>query len=175
ALSELAQIRVVQPADPQEESIFADVPVFGAGMIAVRIPATAEGGFKQYLSMTLSEFREFSRLLSETYELPQLGEGLGIPMEDQFENVRCGLSDTIVKHLAGPLEYYKADPKRPLVPVAWKCAGCGIYISEAGAKKEKLGGKNATGVAKAKCPKCKKKIGPETLMAFPPEPAEPAK
>jgi len=175
ALSDLAQIRVVQPADPQEESIFADVPVFGAGMIAVRIPAAAEGGFKQYLSMTLSEFREFSRLLSETYELPHLGDGLGIPMEDQFENVRCGLSDTIVKHLAGPLEYYKADPKRPLVPVAWKCAGCGIYISEAGAKKEKLGGKNAAGVAKAKCPKCKKKIGAETLMAFPPEPAEAAK
>lgn len=175
ALADLPQLRVVQPADPQEESVFADVPVFGVGMIAVRIPATAEGGFKQYVSMTLSEFRELSQLLSETYQLPPLGEGLGIPMEDKFENVRCGLSDTIVKHLAGPIDYYKADPKRPLVPVAWKCAGCGIYISEAGAKKEKLGGKNASGIAKAKCPKCKKKIGAETLMGFPPEPAAPAK
>ena len=29
--------------------------------------------------------------------------------------------------------------------------------------------------ALTKCPKCKKKIGAETLMAFPPEPAEAAK
>lgn len=174
-LADLPQIRVVQPASPDEESVFADVPVFGAGMIAVRIPAPAEGGAKQYISMTLTEFRDLSRMLTEQYQLPPLGEGLGIPMEDQFAEVKCAFTETRVSHIAGPLDYYKADPKRPLVPVAWKCAGCGIYISQPGAKKEKLGGKNASGIAKAKCPKCKKKIGPETLMGFPPESADAAK
>jgi hypothetical protein len=38
-----------------------------------------------------------------------------------------------------------------------------LVISEDGRKKEKLGGPDGKGLAKAKCPKCKNKFGSNTL------------
>ena len=59
-------------------------------------------------------------------------------------------------------DLYLADPALNAVIGGYRCQGCGLVVSEDGRKKEKLGGANAKGLAKAKCPKCGEKFGQPT-------------
>jgi hypothetical protein len=65
----------------------------------------------------------------------------------------------------------KADTARPAVVLGHKCEKCGLIVSEDSRKKEKVGGKSPDSVAKAKCPKCKQKMGNHQLRGFPDKPA----
>ena len=58
----LTQLKIVQPPVPGEELMFADVPVFGLGRIALRVPAADAAGERAYLSFALSQFRRCPRL-----------------------------------------------------------------------------------------------------------------
>jgi hypothetical protein len=69
------------------------------------------------------------------------------------------------------LEYYQKDPGFKLQTSGWRCGGCGLVVSEDGRKKEKIGGLNGKGIAKAKCPKCGKKFGNNPLYEVAAEPA----
>ncbi len=155
---EAGQLKIVQPADPNEESIFASVPVFGEGRIAVRLPGIVEPGSRLYLSFGLSEFREFSQLLEKTFGVTNYGGELDIPLVDHFTEHKCHYSDSVLLAL-DDLTWYKADPKLKTKLLGYKCAGCGLVVSEDSRKKEKIGGKTGSGIAKAVCPKCKKKFG----------------
>lgn len=164
---------VVQPTLLPHESIFAGVPVFGEGRIAVRLTPTEDNKLR-FLSFGLAKFREFAKRLSAIDGITNFGGGIGIPMVEEFETAKCHYSDDEVKSLAD-LQYYQADKTFELELVGRKCASCGISVSENYRKKEKLGGTSGRGIAKAKCPKCTAKFGNISLYSMQiPEPAEDA-
>lgn len=160
-------LKIVQPAIPGEESIFAGIPVFGPGRIVVRLPAQLEGGSRAYLSFSLSEFREFARLLEQVFGIVAFGQELGIPLTDTISNYKCHYSETELATLEY-VDFYKEDPALKPIVLGRKCAGCGLIVSEDARKKEKIGGKNDASIAKAICPKCKKKFGDITLYGLDP-------
>jgi len=160
----IKQIQVVQPVVYAHESMFAGIPVFGNNRIAVRLPKPAEGTELLFASFALSDFREFSKQMSEVFNVPALGEDVGVPLTDNFVELKCHYTDQTFQALA-EVGYHQADPAIKLSIVGRKCEGCGLVISEDGRKKEKLGGADGKGIAKAKCPKCQKKFGSFTFYA----------
>lgn len=160
----LKQIQVVQPAVYAHESMFAGIPVFGNNRIAVRLPKPPEGNELLFASFWLSEFREFAKQLDEVFGIQGLGEDIGIPMADKLSEHKCHYTETTFQALENP-EYHQADPSIKLAIVGRKCENCGLIVSEDGRKKEKLGGADGKGIAKAKCPKCQKKFGSFTFYA----------
>ncbi len=158
------QIQVVQPVVYAHESMFAGIPVFGNNRIAVRLPKPAEGTELLFASFSLSDFREFSRQMSEVFNVLELGDEVGVPLTDKLTELKCHYTDQTFQALAD-VAYHQADPNIKLVVVGRKCEGCGLVISEDGRKKEKLGGADGKGIAKAKCPKCQKKFGSFTFYA----------
>jgi len=164
----LAQLKIVQPPVPGEESMFVDVPVFGQGRIAIRVPAADSSGERGYLSFTLSQFRELSQTLSDVFGLADYGSGTPIPLTDDLTESTCHYSETVLRSLPKDrLDYYRADPALKLVVVGRRCEKCGLVVSEDSRKKEKIGGKSDASIAKALCPKCKAKFGNITLYGFP--------
>lgn len=159
----IKQIQVVQPVVYAHESMFAGIPVFGINRIAVRLPKPAEGNELLFASFGLSDFREFAKQMDEVFEVEGLGEDVGVPVSDKLSDFKCHYTDTTFQALDN-VDYHKADPNTKLVIVGRKCEGCGLVVSEDGRKKEKLGGVDGKGIAKAKCPKCQKKFGSITLF-----------
>ena len=158
------QIRVVWPEASRASSSFHGIPVFGKQIIAVQLPLG--DGDPQYASFTLSQFREFNKQLEDMFGIEGLAANLGIPMTDEFTSSKCHYSEAQVKALKDP-DWYLADASRPTKIAGYRCESCGITVSEAAQKKEKLGGANAKGIAKATCPKCKKKFGNKPLYTLP--------
>ena len=154
----LSQFSMAQPAPIGTESLFADIPVFGTNRIAVKLPKTPDSALPQYLSFCLSEFRAFVEGLQTVCGLEGFGANTEVPLTDEYVTRKCTLSSAPVKELS-KLNYYVKDPGFKLEVTGWKCAGCGIFISEAARVEAKLGGANGKGIAKAKCPKCTKRFG----------------
>ena len=154
----LSQLAMAQPAPVGTESLFADIPVFGTNRIAVKLPKTPDSPLPQYLSFCLSEFRAFVEGLQTVCGLEGFGANTEIPLSDEYLTRKCTASSAPIKELV-KLNYYQKDPGFKLEVTGWKCAGCGIYISEAARAEAKLGGANGKAIAKAKCPKCTKKFG----------------
>lgn len=174
----LSQLKIVQPIASADESMFAGVPVFGDGRIAVRFPKVDETPDPQFASFSLSEFRKFSETLEEFYGIKNFGGDYGIPLEDEFIERVCYASQEHLSCLEH-IDFYQTDPSFKLKLIGRKCQNCGTVMSEETREKEKFGGKNAKGIAKAKCPKCEKPFGDVALYKFddtpPPAPPEPAK
>jgi hypothetical protein len=165
AAADMNQLRIVQPIVSTEHSMFAGVPVFGEGQIAVRLPKKDDKTNPQFLSFTLSQFRRFSKILDEFYGLKAFGAESGIPLEDVYTERHCHFSDEVLRILEN-LEYYKDDPGYKLRIIGYKCAGCGLVVSEDSRLKEKIGDKDAKKLAKAKCPKCTKPFGNLPLQSL---------
>lgn len=161
----LSAMKVVQPAVYAHESPFGDVAVFGDGRIAVQLPAHADAAEKQFLSFPLSRFREFVEIVRTQFGLSSFGENCGVPLAETYADSVCHFSEAKLKALSD-VPYYQADPVYKLEVVGRQCEGCGIVVSEDARKKEKIGGLDGKGVAKAKCPKCGKKFGNVTLYAL---------
>ncbi len=165
----LTQLKIIQPSVPGEESLFADVPVFGEGRIAIRVPAADSPADRAYLSFTLTQFRQLSQTLAEVFGLADYGSGTSIPLADEFAESACHYSEAVIRSLAAErLSFYRADSAIKLVVVGRRCEKCGLTISEDSRKKEKIGGKTDASIAKSLCPKCKAKFGNMTLYGFPP-------
>ncbi len=162
---DVRQMRVVWPEASRAASAFHGVPVFGKQIIAVQLPLVGEGD-PQYASFTLSQFRTFNKHLEELYGVEGLAANLGIPMTDEFTTSKCHYSEAQVKALKDA-DWYLADTSRPATIAGYRCESCGVTVSEAARKKEKLGGANGKGLAKATCPKCKKKFGNKPLYSLP--------
>jgi hypothetical protein len=154
----IPQIRIVQPIVSTEQSMFAGVAVFGEGRVAVRLPKQDDGPNPQFISFTLTEFRRFAKIIEEFYGLKGLGADSGIPLEDVFSERYCHFSNQPLRILEH-IEFYKDDPAVKLKVIGYKCAGCGLVVSEESREKEQIGGKGGKKIAKAKCPKCKKPFG----------------
>ena len=137
--------------------MFAGVAVFGDGRIAVRLPKLDDSPNPQFLSFSLSEFRRFAKILEEFYGLAALGADCGVPLEDVYSDRFCHFSNQPLRILEN-LDFYKGDPGFKLKVIGYKCAGCGLVVSEEARAKENLGGKDGKKIAKAKCPKCQKPL-----------------
>ncbi len=164
-----ALVKVVQPTVPGEESMFADVPVFGVGRIAIRFPVADSGVERAFLSFSLSQFREFSLALEEGLGVAGLGTNAPIPLIDETTEFVCHFSEVRFPALE-KLEFYRADSSFKLELLGWRCQSCGIVVSENSRKKERIGGKNESSVAKAKCPKCKQRFGNQPLYGMTADP-----
>jgi hypothetical protein len=177
-----SQFVLAQPVPIGTESLFGNIPIFGAGRIAVRLPRAADDKNTQYLSFSLSEFRDFAESLRGVCGIEGFGSNAEIPLTDQYETHKCHYNSTPVLNLQ-QLEFYQKDPSFKVEVSGWKCGTCGIVIGEEARKKEKLGGANGKAIAKAKCPKCGQKLGSNPLLKLvdaapattpaPPTPAEP--
>jgi hypothetical protein len=160
------ELRLVQPAIPGDESIFAGVPVFGPGMIVFRLPAAeTQPTERQYLSLTLSQYRTLAEVAAERFGVSELAPSGLVPLADEFQPLTCHYSDVAMQTLKN-VELYRVDSSFKLQLLGWQCEGCGLIVSEDSRKKEKIGGKAETSVPKAKCPKCKKKFGDNRLYGF---------
>ena len=162
SLEQLKEISVVLPTEYAHESMFAGVPVFGEGRIAVVLPKREESKLPEFLVFCLSEFRVFAETFRELYGITDWGADVDIPLTDTFSTAKCHYTDGEVRYLEN-ISFYQSDPNIKLEIVGRMCAACGLIVSEDSRKKEKIGGKNGKGIAKAKCPKCKQKFGDITL------------
>lgn len=165
----LKQISMAQPTPPEVDSLFAGVPVFGSYRIAIKLPKLGDETATHYLSFSLSEFRRFAAHLAAHGGPPRLGENTEVPLSDNYQSYKCHYTDQPLQELQG-LPYYQADKSFSLQLNGWRCQKCGLTISEDARKKEKIGGLNGKGLAKATCPKCKGKFGHHPLysLAAPP-------
>lgn len=169
---EVPQLKVVQPTASRADSIFHGIPVFGAGRIAIQLPLTEKMTVPTYLSMGITEFWKFAKAAEDKYGI-LLGTDSGLPKEPRFSTYKCHYTDTLIKALED-VELYKADPSVQLEVAGYRCGACKIVVSEAGRKKENLGGKSPKGIAKAKCPKCGSKMGENLLYSFKQDVSEPS-
>lgn len=164
---ELPKIQIVQPAAYAHESMFAGVPVFGEGRVAVRLPMTSQDVEVTdilFMSFSLTEFRKLSKTL-KSYGIEDFGSTDGVPLTDEETTSKCHYSDRQIKSINATM-YHNADPEIQLDVIGRKCQACGLVVSEDSRKKEKLGGVNGKGIAKADCPKCKQKFGSKTLFGL---------
>ncbi|MDZ4685430.1 MAG: hypothetical protein SH850_10240 [Planctomycetaceae bacterium] len=173
----LSQLAMGQPSPPDVESLFGNIPVFGVGRVAVRLPKTPDATQTDYLTFSLSEFRKFTAALESVAGIAGFGGNTEVPVTDTYNTLKCHYSDVPVRELLG-LEYYQKDPAFKLEVTGWLCGGCSLVVSEDARKKEKIGGLNGKAIAKAKCPKCPAKFGDHPLYevsaAAPEAPATPA-
>lgn len=166
SVEQVRQLRVVQPVANRAESLFAGVPVFGAGRIAVHLPYSDDpNALPQYLSFSLSEFRSFAAALQNRFGIEGFGASNGVPLEDAFDEYPCHSTKSPIRVLRH-LDFYKNDPSFKLATVGYKCGSCSLTLSEAGRAKDNLGGKDGKGMAKAKCPKCQQKFGDHPLLSL---------
>ena len=160
----LGELTVEYPPLVEAESTFGDCAVFGAGRVVIRVPPSGgeKEGEVQFLSMTLSQFRRLSAALAEFGFVSDFGKNSPVPLTDEAPVHTGHYTDAEVPELPRP-DLYLADPDLNAVIAGYRCEGCGLVVSEDGRKKEKLGGANGKGLAKAKCPKCGEKFGSNPL------------
>ncbi|MBL8813586.1 MAG: hypothetical protein JNM43_25700 [Planctomycetaceae bacterium] len=159
---DMRDLRLVQPVVRVHESMFAGVPVFGEGRIAVYLPLIPEDGQQAFCSFPLTAWRSFSSKLKQLFSVELPGADNGIPETEKSDTLSCFVNQTKVESIRN-LVYYQQDPAFELELSGFRCKACGVAISEEGRKKNKLGGANGKGIAKAKCPKCSGKMGEEPL------------
>ena len=165
AAAAFPQLVLAQPVPVGTDSMFGSIPIFGTGRIAVRLPRAADDKGTLYVSLSLSEFRAFALALQSVCGVEAFGSNSEIPMTDHYEVFKCHYSETQVRSLQ-QLEYYQKDPNFKLEISGWTCSACKLIVSEDARKKEKIGGLNGKGIAKAKCPKCGQKFGSNPMYAI---------
>lgn len=158
----IPEIRLVQPVAKVSESMFAGVPVFGEGRIAVFLPVDLEEGKQAFLSFSLSEWRRFSEGLKSVLGVELKSGENGVPDSEKTDTLSCFLNQSRVESLRDVI-FYQNDNAFQLELTGYKCKSCGTAVSEEGRKKSKLGGAKGTSISKAKCPKCSNKMQAETL------------
>jgi len=160
--AQVPEIRLVQPILKAHESMFAGVPVFGEGRIAIFLPITSDSGLQAYCSQSLTTFRALNDGLKTNFKLELPAIENGVPAADRADNLNCFINQSRVESVRS-LSYYQQDSAFELELSGYRCKSCTAVISEEGRKKNKLGGANGKGIANAKCPKCSGKMGEELL------------
>ena len=161
----LRELKVVQPAPYTHESMFAGVPVFGEGIIAVRLPQSEGSTSLRFLSFGISAYRRFVRMLEKEYRIEPPPTELGIPMANEYAQVKCHFTEDVLRVIKDS-DFYVADPGSTTDLIAYRCTSCGLVVSEDSRKKERIGGKAGKTLAKAKCPKCGGPFGREPLYSL---------
>ena len=166
----ISEIRLVQPILKAHESMFAGVPVFGDGRIALFLPISTGDDLQTYCSQSITTFRALAEQLKMNFRL-ELPAAVNVgPEADKTDSFICFINQTRVEAVRA-LNYYQQDPAFELELSGYRCKACSAVISEEGRRKSKLGGANGKGIAKAKCPKCSGKMGDEPLYRIKKAPA----
>jgi len=160
---EVRSLKLVQPIVKVQESMFAGVPIFGEGRIAIFLPIAREQGQQAYCSFTISAWRILAGRLKELFGLELPTAENGVPETEKTDTSSCFVNQSKVESVRN-LVYYQQDPGFELELSGFRCTACGAVVSEEGRKKNKLGGANGSGIARAKCPKCSGKMGEEKLF-----------
>lgn len=158
AADSTSRIRLVQPVAEAHESMFAGVPVFGEGKIAIYLPLQLADNQQAFLSLPLSAYRNVSAALKKYFGVEVGAEANGVPAKEAFDINLCFFSEVKVEALKN-VEYYENDPAFELEVAGFVCSTCGIAVTEEARARKKLGGAAGKGIAKAKCPKCSNKFG----------------
>jgi hypothetical protein len=151
-------MRVEQPLPSSQESIFAGIPVFGEGRIAIRLPQSEGEAILRFASFDLTEFRTFIYHMTSMFGPTELATVSDVPLEDSIETLPCHYSEQELLVIQQP-DFYLADPQVETQLAGYQCQECGLVVSEDSRKKERIGGRTGKGIAKAKCPKCSKPFG----------------
>ena len=159
---QVPEIRLVQPILKAHESMFAGVPVFGDGRIAIFLPIVSDGGLQAFCAQGLTTFRKLHEVLRTNFKLELPANENGVPDADKTDSLNCFINQSRVESVRG-LSYYQQDSAFELELSGYRCKSCTAVISEEGRKKNKLGGASGSGIGKAKCPKCSGKMGEELL------------
>ncbi|MEQ9408888.1 MAG: TIGR03067 domain-containing protein [Fuerstiella sp.] len=167
-------IRLIQPVAEAHASMFAGVPVFGEGLIAVYLPLELGDNQQAFLSFPLHVCRQISEQLQTLFSVDIGAAENGVPATEEYETLLCHLSEVPVKSLKN-VQYYQADPAFTVELAGYICGTCGIAISEEARAKKKLGGAAGKGIAKAKCPKCSNKFGDQKAWQLTKTPDDDAK
>ena len=165
AKENLHELKIVQPTISELESLFHDIPVFGEGHIAIRLPKATDSTDLEFLSFNLSDFRKFVTAINTICGVDDFYEGDEIPLTNGYETFKCHYTDTFVAALNN-MEYFKADESFELVTTGYQCTNCGLAMSEEGREAEKFGGPKGKSIAKSKCPGCEQKFGDLVLEAL---------
>lgn len=173
AAEQIPTIRLIQPVKEAHASMFAGVPVFGEGQIAVYLPFALPEGKQAFLSFPLSVHRRIAKHLKSLFNFSYDAEQNGVPPEEKINTLRCQLSDMPVKALQN-VEYYQHDPAFELQLSGHICETCGAAVTEEARARKKLGGASGKGIAKAKCPKCSNKFGDQKAWDIAKAPEESA-
>ena len=152
----------MQPVTKAHESMFAGVPVFGEGRIALFMPVSADDGQQAFCSFALTSWRQAAEKLKALFGIEIPTADNGVPENEKADTLSCFVNQSKVESIRN-LIYYQKDPAFELELTGHRCKSCGTVISEEGRAKNKLGGANGKGIAKAKCPKCSGKMGEEPL------------
>lgn len=166
----VSKVRLVQPVAEAHESMFAGVPVFGAGRIALYLPLTLEDNKQAFVSLPISGYRTLAAELQSRFHLELNAQQNGVPMSEESETLKCKISEMPVTSVKD-LEYYENDPDYELELSGYKCGTCGIAVGEAARAQQKLGGAAGKGIGKAKCPGCSNKMGVQKLYSISRSPA----
>jgi hypothetical protein len=158
----LSTVKLVQPVAKAHESMFAGVPVFGEGRIAVYLPLAGDGGEQTFCSFPLSAWRVFAERLNGLFAITLPAAANGVPDSDKADTALCFVNQSKVESIRNLL-YYQKDPGYELELSGCRCKSCSVVISEDARMKKKLGSANGKGIAKAKCPKCSQKMGEDLL------------
>ena len=153
-----------QPNPYAHESLFGGEPVFGPGRVALRLPTLGgtDGGKRPFLSLTLTQFRRLARAFADRGWVEDLGAGI-VPTEDEKETVTGHFGEQEFAVLKDPA-LAEADPEIDTEIAGYRCGSCGIAVSEASRRKEKIGGAAGKSLEKAKCPKCGETFGRNPLV-----------
>lgn len=165
ATDEARALPFEQPNEYEHETAFGGVPVFGDGRIGLKLPVGEEGEPLRFLVFSLTEYRRFAKFLAGTLRVRDYGADRGIPLADVPVKLTCHYTEAEFEALPDAA-YHQADPKVELQLVGRRCQNCELVVSEDGRKKERIGGKTGSGIAKAKCPKCGEKFGDISLYAM---------
>ena len=155
---QISNIRLIQPVKEAHASMFAGVPVFGDGQIAIYLPLPLPDNQQAFLSFPISMHRKIAEQLKSLFKFDVGAEDNGVPASEEFDTLRCHLTEMPVRSLKNVV-YYENDPAFELELSGHVCTMCGIAITEDARAKKKLGGAAGKGIAKAKCPKCSNKFG----------------
>lgn len=160
---DVRSLKLVQPIVKVQESMFAGVPIFGEGRIAVFLPIAREQGQQAYCSFTITAWRTLAARLKEQFSVELPTTDNGVPEGEKSDTHSCFINQSRVESIRN-LVYYQQDSAFELELSGYRCTACGAVVSEEGRKKNKLGGANGSGIAKAKCPKCSGKMGEDKLF-----------
>lgn len=171
-VASITDLRLVQPVARVQESMFAGVPIFGEGRVAVFLPLEQQDGQQLYCSFSLSGWRQFAYGLNRLFDVTLPATENGVPAEDKPRSSNCFIKQSRVEFVAN-LNFYQNDTSYELELTGFQCTACKAVISEEGRASKKLGGAAGKGIAKAKCPKCNARMGEDKLFRISRAPAPP--
>ncbi len=171
-LNQIAGFKLIDPlTSPSNE--FNGANIWGQGRIYLEIPSAPEAERRQFLSMTISQYRELTRILAHLYGYVAFARKSPVSLDDKTTELACMFSKKNFTALTND-KYFLQDPSYKLNLVGYCCETCGKFLSEESRTDKKLGSAANKAPAKMKCLSCGKKFGEHPRYEIAKEEEKPA-